>query len=156
MVDGVHADQRADGRSIREFNVIDDFNSEALCPELGLSLTPQRAIRTRKQIIGWRGKPAAIGRTTARYLSAAIVDGVLAYRVSSSNTSCPEALTEGLRGAVRRTVRRVAAVAPIPSSTGTPRTTFSAPDSIDVVLPYERPNMATGGFHPKQRLAMAA
>lgn len=53
-------DQLADGRSIRVFNVIDDFNREALGIEVDFSLPSERVIRTLKQIIGWRGKPLAI------------------------------------------------------------------------------------------------
>lgn len=53
-------DQLADGRSIRLFNVIDDFNREALGIEVDLSLPSERVIRSLKQIIEWRGKPSAI------------------------------------------------------------------------------------------------
>ena len=53
-------DQLADGRSIRVLNVIDHFNREALGIEVDFSLPSERVIRTLKQIIGWRGKPAAI------------------------------------------------------------------------------------------------
>lgn len=53
-------DQLADGRSIRVLNVIDDFNRGALGFEIEFSLPSERAIRTLKQIIGWRGKPSAI------------------------------------------------------------------------------------------------
>ncbi|PPB82821.1 hypothetical protein B0O95_11394 [Mycetohabitans endofungorum] len=53
-------DQLADGRSIRLFNVIDDFNCEALGIEIDFSLPSERVIRSLNQIIGWRGKPPAI------------------------------------------------------------------------------------------------
>ena len=54
-------DQLQDGRSFRLFNVIDDFNREALSIEIDLSLpSSARVIRTLKQIIAWRGKPAVI------------------------------------------------------------------------------------------------
>lgn len=67
-------DQLADGRSIRVFNVIDDFNREALGIEVDFSLPSERVIRTLKQIIGWRGKPLAIRCANGpEYLSAAIV-----------------------------------------------------------------------------------
>ena len=68
-------DQLADGRSIRVFNVIDDFNREALGIEVDFSLPSERVIRTLKQIIGWRGKPLAIRCDNGpEYLSTAIVD----------------------------------------------------------------------------------
>ncbi|MBB5198701.1 putative transposase [Glaciimonas immobilis] len=53
-------DQLADGRSIRLFNVIDDFNREGLCIEVDFSLPSKRVIRALNQVIEWRGKPRAI------------------------------------------------------------------------------------------------
>ncbi len=53
-------DQLEDGRSFRLFNVIDDFNREALGIEVDFSLPSQRVIRALKQIIGWRGKTETI------------------------------------------------------------------------------------------------
>ena len=58
-MDSMH-DQLADGRSIRLFNVIDDFNREALIIEIGFSLPSERVIRALNQIIEWRGKPEEI------------------------------------------------------------------------------------------------
>lgn len=53
-------DQLQDGRSFRLFNVIDDFNREALGIEVDFSLPSERVIRALNQIIDWRGKPKAI------------------------------------------------------------------------------------------------
>ncbi|WP_186170155.1 DDE-type integrase/transposase/recombinase, partial [Burkholderia gladioli] len=53
-------DQLADGRSIRLFNVIDDFNREGLCIEVDFSLPALRVIRSLDQVIEWRGKPLKI------------------------------------------------------------------------------------------------
>ena len=53
-------DQLSDGRSDRLFNVIDDFNREALAIDIDLSLPSERVVRARDQIIEWRGKPLAI------------------------------------------------------------------------------------------------
>jgi putative transposase len=53
-------DQLADGRSIRLFNVIDDFNREGLCIDVDFSLPSQRVIRSLNQIIEWRGRPQSI------------------------------------------------------------------------------------------------
>ena len=53
-------DQLADGRSIRLFNVIDDFNREGLGIEVDFSLPSERVIRSLDRIIEWRGKPEAI------------------------------------------------------------------------------------------------
>lgn len=51
---------RGDGRSFRLFNVIDDFNREALGIGADFSLPSERVIRTLDQVIEWRGKPAGI------------------------------------------------------------------------------------------------
>lgn len=53
-------DQLSDGRSVRLLNIIDDFNREALAIEVDFSLPSSRVKRTLEQIIEWRGKPAAI------------------------------------------------------------------------------------------------
>lgn len=54
------SDSLADGRSLRTFNVIDDYNREGLTIEVDLSLPSARVIRALEQVIEWRGKPAAI------------------------------------------------------------------------------------------------
>ncbi|MFT0214135.1 DDE-type integrase/transposase/recombinase, partial [Pseudomonas sp. F1_0610] len=51
------SDSLASGRSIRTFNVIDDFNRECLAIDVDLSLPSARVIRSLEQIIEWRGKP---------------------------------------------------------------------------------------------------
>jgi putative transposase len=53
-------DSLEDGRNIRLFNVIDDFNREALGIEVDFSLPSERVIRSLQQIISWRGKPKVI------------------------------------------------------------------------------------------------
>ena len=53
-------DQLSDGRSYRPFNVIDDFNREALAIDIDLSLPADRVVRALDQIIEWRGKPQVI------------------------------------------------------------------------------------------------
>jgi putative transposase len=50
-------DQLSDQRSYRLFNVIDDYNREALGVEVDLSLPADRVIRALEKIIQWRGKP---------------------------------------------------------------------------------------------------
>ena len=63
-------DQLSDGRSIRLFNVIDDFNREGLGIEVDFSLPSERVIRSLDRIIEWRGKPATIRCDTAPNTSA--------------------------------------------------------------------------------------
>lgn len=54
------SDSLTDGRTLRTFNVLDDYNREGLGIEVDLSLPSSRVIRSLEQIIEWRGKPAAI------------------------------------------------------------------------------------------------
>ena len=49
-----------DGRGFRLFNVIDDYNREALTIEIDFSLPVQMVIRTLDQLIECRGKPVQI------------------------------------------------------------------------------------------------
>lgn len=48
------------GRKFRTFNVLDDYNREALAVEIDTSLPASRVIRTLEQIISERGKPQKI------------------------------------------------------------------------------------------------
>jgi putative transposase len=53
-------DALGDGRNVRLFNVLDDFNREGLAIEVDRSLPSARVIRTLQQVIDWRGKPRVI------------------------------------------------------------------------------------------------
>ena len=53
-------DQLSDGRSFRLFNVLDDFNREALSIEVDFSLPSHRVIRVLTQVMTWRDKPEVI------------------------------------------------------------------------------------------------
>ncbi|WP_442809227.1 IS3 family transposase [Trinickia soli] len=147
-------DQLVDGRSIRTLNVIDDFNREALGIEVDFSLPSERVIRALMQHMEWRGKPKVIRCDNGpEYLSAAIVtwtqkQGIRleyiepgkpqqnAYIERFNRTARYEWLSQYLWEDLEQ-VREAAA---------------------DWMWTYnhERPNMALGGFTPKQRLAMAA
>lgn len=66
-------DQLEDGRPIKLFNVIDDFNREALGIEVDFSMPSEQVIRALKQIISWRGKPEVIRCDNGPdYISAAV------------------------------------------------------------------------------------
>ena len=54
------SDTLIDGRTIRTFNVIDDYNRQALAIEVDFSLPSERITRVLDQLIEWRGKPIAI------------------------------------------------------------------------------------------------
>lgn len=53
-------DSLTDGRTLRTFNVLDDYNREGLGIEVDQSLPSARVIKALERIIEWRGKPAAI------------------------------------------------------------------------------------------------
>ena len=66
-------DQLSDGRCMRLFNVIDDFNPEALAIDVDISLPAERVIRSLNQVIGWRGRPATIRcDNRPKYISGAL------------------------------------------------------------------------------------
>lgn len=66
-------DSLANGRTCRLFNVIDDYNREALGIEVDFSLPAERVIRSLDQIIEWRGKPKTLRRDNGpEYISAAL------------------------------------------------------------------------------------
>ena len=69
------SDSLADGRTIRTFNIIDDYNREGLCIDVDLSMPSSRVIRSIEQVIEWRGKPKNIrGDNGPEYISASIVE----------------------------------------------------------------------------------
>jgi len=51
------SDSLFSGRRFRTFNVLDDFNREALAIEVDLNLPAPRIIRVLERIIAWRGCP---------------------------------------------------------------------------------------------------
>lgn len=59
-------DQLADGRSIRLFNVIDDFNREALGIEIDFSLPSERVIRSLNRSLPGVASPWPFVLTMAR------------------------------------------------------------------------------------------
>ena len=69
------SDSLTDGRALRTFNVIDDYNREGLGIEVDLSLPSERVIRSLEQIIEWRGKPSAIRCDNGpEYIAQALID----------------------------------------------------------------------------------
>ena len=147
-------DQLSDGRSVRLFNVIDDFNREALCIEVDFSLPASRVKRALEQVIAWRGKPAMI-------------------RCDNG----PEYISEELKRWAEKQEIRLGYIQP-----GNPQQNayierfnrtvrydwlghylFESLEELQVfatewqwIYNHERPNMALGGYTPKQYLAQAA
>ena len=51
------SDALFDGRAFRTFNLVDDYNREALRIEVDLSLTAERVLRVLDQVVTVRGHP---------------------------------------------------------------------------------------------------
>lgn len=63
------------GRRFRTFNVVDDFNREALAIEVDLNLPAPRIVRVLDRIAAWRGYPAKIRTDNGpEFVSLAIAD----------------------------------------------------------------------------------
>lgn len=53
-------DSLENGKSVRIFNIIDDFNREILNITIDTSLPSAKVMSQLEQLIGWRGKPEKI------------------------------------------------------------------------------------------------
>jgi len=147
-------DQLEDGRTFRLFNVIDDFNREAIGMEVDFSLPSERVIRELKQIISWRGKPAVIRCDNGpEYISAAIQTWAQEWGIRLEYIQPGNPQQNAYVERFNRTVRYEWL------------SQYYWSDLAEVQdfatkwmwsYNHDRPNMALGGFTPKQRLAMAA
>jgi putative transposase len=147
-------DQLTDGRTFRLFNVIDEFNREALGIEVDFSLPSERVIRSLDQIIEWRGKPKFLRCDNGpEYISATLIEWANRKGIRMEYIQPGKPQQNDYVERFNRTVRYE----------------WLALDCFDAITKvqdfatrwiwnykYERPNMALGGITPKQRLAMAA
>jgi putative transposase len=77
------SDSLTDGRTLRTFNVIDDYNREALAIDVDLSMPSTRVIRSLEQVIEWRGKPAAIRCDNGpEYISSQLITWANKHRIT--------------------------------------------------------------------------
>ncbi len=77
------SDSLMDGRSIRTFNVLDDFNREGLGIDVDLCLPSARVIRSLEHIIEWRGKPHAIRCDNgSEYISQTLKDWTIKNQIT--------------------------------------------------------------------------
>jgi putative transposase len=147
-------DQLEVGRSFRLFNVIDDFNREALGIEVDFSLPSERVIRALNQIIAWRGKPQAIRSDNGpEYISKLIQDWAkgMGIRLDYIQPGNPQQNAYVER--FNRTVRYE----------WLSQNHWSTIDEVQEHATqwtwsynHDRPHMALGGLTPKQHLAKAA
>jgi putative transposase len=147
-------DQLADGRCIRLFNVIDDFNREGLCIEVDFSLPSERVIRSLDQVIEWRGAPKTIRCDNGpEYISAVTLAWAEQRGIKIDFIQPGNPQQNAYVERYNRTVRY-------------DWLAHHLFDSVDEVQDFatkwlwsynhERPNMAIGGITPKQKLALAA
>ena len=147
-------DQLQDGRSFRLFNVIDDFNREALGIEVDFSLPSERVIRALNQIIEWRGKPKAIRCDNGpEYVSGKLIAWAEAQQIRIEYIQPGKPQQNAYVERFNRTVRYEWLSQYYWESLEEVRL-FATNWMYD--YNHNRPNMALGGFTPKQRLAMAA
>lgn len=147
-------DQLQDGRSFRLFNVIDDHNREVLGMEVDFSLPSERVIRALNQIIEWRGKPQAIRCDNGpENVSGKLIAWAEQNNIRMEYIQPGKPQQNAYIERFNRTVRYEWL------------SQYYWEDLEEVRLfatnwmfeyNHERPNMALGGFTPKQRLAMAA
>lgn len=143
-------DQLADGRSIRLFNVIDDFNREGLGIEVDFSLPSERVVRALNQIIEWRGKPKSIRCDNGpEYISATLASWAEKHNIDISYIQPGKPQQNAYVERYNRTVRY----------DWLGQNIF---DSIGEVQEFatkwlwhynnERPNMGLGGITPRMKL----
>jgi putative transposase len=147
-------DSLEDGRSIRLFNVIDDFNREALGIEVDFSLPAERVVRALTQIIEWRGNPKAIRCDNGpEYVSTALQLWAQENEIRMDYIQPGNPQQNAYVERFNRTVRYEWL------------SQYYWKDLAEVQLfatqwmyeyNHHRPNMALGGVTPMQRLAMAA
>ena len=147
-------DQLSDGRCFRLFNVIDDYNRESLGIEIDFSLPSERVMRALQQIIEWRGKPLAIRCDNGpENISGLMQEWAEKMGIELQYIQPGKPQQNAYIERFNRTVRYEWL------------SQYYWKDLDEVrdfatqwVWHYnhERPNMALGGFTPKQRLAMAA
>ena len=147
-------DNLSDGKKFRVLNIIDDFNREALGIEVDFSLPSERVIRALKQIISWRGKPQVIRCDNGpEYISAAVQTWAQEWGIRLEFIQPGKPQQNAYVERFNRTVRYEWL------------SQYYWSDLAEVQdfatkwmwsYNHDRPNMALGGFTPKQRLAMAA
>ena len=147
-------DTLEDGRTFRLFNVMDDFNREALAIEIDFSLPSERVIRALRQLILWRGKPGAIRCDNGpEYVSQAMLDWAQSAGIRIEFIQPGRPQQNACIERFNRTVRYE----------WLGQYHWSTLDDVQDhatqwmwTYNHDRPNMALGGITPKQRLAMAA
>lgn len=147
-------DQLADGRSIRLFNVIDDYNREGLCIDVDFSLPALRVIRSLEQIIEWRGCPKIIRCDNGpEYVSTTLMQWAEKHHIQLQFIQPGKPQQNAYIERYNRTVRYDWLAHHL----------FESVSEVQDfatrwlwIYNHERPNMALGGITPIQKMALAA
>ena len=147
-------DHLSDGRSIRLFNVIDDYNREGLEIEVDFSLPSQRVIRSLERIIEWRGKPKIIRCDNGpEYISQKLQNWAEKQKITLQYIQPGNPQQNAYIERYNRTVRY----------DWLNQYLFQTIEEVREfatkwlwVYNNERPNTAIGGITPKMKLALAA
>jgi putative transposase len=147
-------DQLSDGRSFRIFNLIDDFNREALAMDIDLSLPAERVIRALDQVIQWRGKRSVIRSDNGpEYISSKLVEWARKHGIRQEYIQPGNPHQNAYVERYNRTVRYdwlghylFGSIVEVQDYGTNWIWTYN----------HERPNMALGGITPKQKLALLA
>ena len=147
-------DQLADGRSLRLFNLIDDFNREALAMDIDLSQPAERVVRALDQMIEWRGKPQSIRSDNGpEYISSKLMLWAEKHGIRLEHIQPGNPQQNAYVERYNRTVRYdwlghylFESIAEVQEHATRWIWTYN----------HERPNMALGGITPKQKLALVA
>jgi putative transposase len=143
-------DQLGDRRSYRLFNVIDDYNREALGIEIDFSLPAERVIRSLDQIIEWRGKPKSLRCDNGpEYISQKLQKWAMNHGIVLNYIQPGNPQQNAYIERFNRTVRYDWLSHDI----------FESVEEVQYKATKwlwhynnERPNMALGGFTPEQKL----
>lgn len=147
------SDSLSDGRTLRTFNVLDDYNREGLAIDVDLSMPGLRVIRALEQIIEWRGKPDAIRCDNGpEYLSGALVTWANQQQITLMYIQPGKPTQNAYVERFNRTVRHE----------WLDLHTFESVEHAQKLATEwlwlynnERPNTAIGGIPPKQLLGAA-
>lgn len=147
-------DQLSDGRSIRLFNVIDDFNREGLEIDVDFFLPSQRVIRSLDRIIEWRSKPRRVRCDNGpEYVSATLTSWSHRRGIQLEFIQPGKPQQNAYVERCNRTVRYDWLAQYLFDTLGEVQEYAT---SWLWTYNHERPNTAIGGITPKQKLALAA
>ncbi len=98
------SDSLTDGRSIRAFNVVDDYNLEgALNIDVDLSMPARRVIQSLERLVEWRGKPNSIRCDNGpKYISQQLRDSAIELKYIQPGKATQNAYIERFNRTVRQ------------------------------------------------------